>query len=660
MTRRDHVAYPSSTTRLQRRRGSVSIFSALSFVALIAIADLATEYGYCLALKVSSQRAADATAYAGALGYAAGGTTAAMSNQATQIAALNGLSTGVSVSLGNSPTGDGNSAVSATVTDTYVRQLQSLYGLPSSLRPTSSAAAEIAGGTPGCVFAMSKSGTGITLSGGVSATITGCAVESNVSVTAPCGTLLTAQSVTYVGTAPVANPSGCTTIAAPTGKTLSMRKVAAVDPVAGTTALSTSESRSSTVGSLVNPAAPTVSGGTSLDFSYSPQAAEQALTAAGCTYTYSQPTYTVNCTTPNKTYTFGSLTVEGGITLTFNTVASSTYNFSGLVNTQSSPATFGSGTFNLGGGLEIGGGGTGTFGGGTFNIGGMSCNGSQYSICVGGGAKVSFNGTVNMNLQDGLFVQGGSSATIGTGSNNSYVFGSGSSGYAIYSSGGANFILADATGSGDVFQMNGSIGNGGGSCTIIPAATQHDINGFVSTSGGTYFGAGSYTVSDYVGVGVNSGGDVTCTLPSTGASQTVGFYAANTTWYAAGNQLISSWSCNQGAATALCIGAGYANVVISAPSSGSVANLAFVSTAGGVAVTEGASNTVITGVLYTPNNPITLSGGANVSGGSGGGTNGSCLEIVGSSITLSGGSTLASSCPGFTGSATSATSKLVN
>jgi hypothetical protein len=623
---------------MQCRRASVSILSAVSFIGLISLTDLATEYGYCLVLKVSSQRGADTAAYAGAIAFAASGTTAGMSAAASQIAALNGLTSGVSVSLAASPTGDGNKAVMATVVDTYQRKMTSLFGQPVSLHPTSQATAEIAGGTPGCVFALSKSGSGVALSGGVSATISGCAVQSNVTVTAPCGTLLTVPSITYDTTAPVTNPNGCVTMAAPSGKTLSVRQLAAADPVAGTTALAIAEARGSIVTSMSNPAAP--SGGTTLDFSYSPQAVQQALTAAGCTSSFSNGsgTYVVNCTAGNTAYTFGSLTVEGGITLVFNTASTSSYNFSGL---------------------QTGGGTTTTFGGGTYKLGSLSCNGAQFSICANG-TSLAFNGTVNMSLQTGLFVQGGSSVTIGTGSANSYVFGAGSGGYAIYSSGGAKISLADATGAGDVFQANGNIANGGGSCTVLPASAQHDINGYVSTAGGTYFGAGAYTVADYVGAGVNGGGNVTCTLPSTGASQSIGFSAANTSWYIMGNQLISSYSCNQNAATALCVGAGYSNVVISAPSSGNVTNLAVVSLTGGAAFTEGATNTVIEGVLYTPNSLISMSGAADVSGGYGAGTTGSCLEVVGSSVVLSGGSALASACPGFTGGATNVTSRLVN
>jgi hypothetical protein len=111
-----------------------------------------------------------------------GGTKVATSNQAARITALNGFSSGVSGSLETSLTGDGNSAVAATVTATYVRQLPSFDGMPSNLYPASTAAAEIAGGTPGCVFAMGKSGSGVTRSGGVKATMTGCGVESNVAL----------------------------------------------------------------------------------------------------------------------------------------------------------------------------------------------------------------------------------------------------------------------------------------------------------------------------------------------------------------------------------------------------------------------------------------------------------------------------------------------
>jgi hypothetical protein len=70
-------------------------------------------------------------------------------------------------------------------------------------------------------------------------------------------------------------------------------------------------------------------------------------------------------------------------------------------------------------------------------------------------------------------------------------------------------------------------------------------------------------------------------------------------------------------------------------------------------LTEGASNTTISGAFYFPNGPLTLSGGASI-----GNQAGQCLQIVASQISLSGGtSATASNC--FSGSSGSSAVQLV-
>ena len=45
-------------------------------------------------------------------------------------------------------------------------------------------------------------------------------------------------------------------------------------------------------------------------------------------------------------------------------------------------------------------------------------------------------------------------------------------------------MLADATGARDVFDLVGNIVTLGGSCLILSAAAQHDINGSLNAGGG--------------------------------------------------------------------------------------------------------------------------------------------------------------------------------
>ena len=139
------------------------------FPALIGIAGLATEYGDALMTQIKAQRLADDAAYAGALAYMSAGSTTAMTNAADQIATLNGLPTAdlTAISIVSSPSGDGNSAVQATVSIAVPLGLAKLVN--SSGATTASVTAnsyvELKGGSIPCFIALSSSGTGITLSG---------------------------------------------------------------------------------------------------------------------------------------------------------------------------------------------------------------------------------------------------------------------------------------------------------------------------------------------------------------------------------------------------------------------------------------------------------------------------------------------------------------
>src|SRR6185437_5511693 len=135
--------------------------------------------------------------------------------------------------------------------------------------------------------------------------------------------------------------------------------------------------------------------------------------------------------------------------------------------------------------------------------------------------------------------------------------------------GGAKTTLADATGTGDVFQMAGNLNvvSGGGSCLVVSANSTHYINVNLATAGGTYLGAGTYVVNGYVGLGTNGGGDVTCTV--NGTSQTLGMSASNVSFVIGG---ASTATCSA-LASSFCVAAGYGHVTITAPTSGSEAGV---------------------------------------------------------------------------------------
>jgi hypothetical protein len=409
-----------------------------------------------------------------------------------------------------------------------------------------------------------------------------------------------------------------------------------------------------------------VSGGTALSFGYSTSPTQSQITAAGCSSTFTSNIWTVSC--PNAgSYTFGAISLSGGITVNFNTGGSSTttYNFNGQINDSGAGLAFGAGNYNITGGVVSGGGSTTTFGNGTFNIGKSttSCNGyTGYSIC-NTGTLMSFGSSTTAStfvFAGGVFNSGGETLVLGgtsvtaTSTGNSFNIGTASNGDSFDMGGGSTTMFADSSGTGHLFQMAGNldVSSGGGSCLWLGAANEHDINGFVSMAGGTTLGAGVYTVYKYLWLGANGGGDVTC------GGSTVGIYGSGVTLVIGGNSVPSSGTC---ASDAICEASGYGHVTLTAPALGNTQGLVVVGptssgNSSGANFTEGATNTSMSGAFYMPYGPVSLSGGASVGNGSG-----QCLELIGSQVTLSGGSDLASSCniPGASGSGGGATVALV-
>jgi hypothetical protein len=150
----------------------------------------------------------------------------------------------------------------------------------------------------------------------------------------------------------------------------------------------------------------------------------------------------------------------------------------------------------------------------------------------------------------------------------------------------------------------------------LSAAPAHDLDGTFSLAGTATLGAGTYTVAGNVALGTGGGG-------------------GNVT--GRGVSIITSGT--------FTVAAGYSNVTLTAPTSGTMQGLVVASNgAGGASFSEGASGNSLSGVFYFPSAPIALSGAGNVGNGAG-----QCLELIGSTITLSGGSALASTCAGLAG-----------
>ena len=648
------------------------VLLAASAVAIVGMASFSVDLGHAYVSRVKDQQIADMAAYAGAVAYTNGsGSTSAMNAAVSRIATLNGLaSSAITASVVSSPTNDGNSAVLTTVATTNTVYLATVLGVSGTLPVSASSYAEVQAGTPGCIVALQAGGTGLSLTGGTGVTATNCDVASNGTVTGQnssvyvhCGTKITTKGVDYASAAaPV--QSGCTGIYPPTGTpSVTFTHTTSVDKLAGNPIVTAATARIASVALITSPSGPSVSGGNAISFSYYPTTMSSPPLPAGCSGALSGSIWTVSCNAAG-TYTFGSMSIGGGLTINIDTnvpVASRTLNFASDINGTSGTAiNFGPGTYNIASGIVASGSMIITFkNAGTFRIGLASsslCSGG-YSICLSGSSRLIIPGPSSFTLAGGIYQNASGmpstpALSLGAGSNaNSFNIGKSTGGLSLNAANGAT-ILGDASASGSLFQTAGGIQTSGGTCAQIPQASEHDINGSINAAGGVYLGAGTYTVNGYASFGAGSGGDVSG-CPTSDAL--TGLTALNVSLILSG---ATTTTCNGLAGAAFCLGAGYAHVTLTAPTSSTVgsstAGLAVVgpttSTRTGAAdFTTGATNTQISGVFYFPYGPLSMNGAATLHDTV---DSSSCLELVAAQITIAGGSALASNCTGLVGSLT--------
>ena len=600
----------------RQHRASIALVGGAVIAALVGVTAVAVDLGTAYLAKVTDQRTADSAAYAGALAYNASGSTATMNSAVANLAALNGLPVGkAAASLVASPSGDGNNAVLVTVTTTSPVYLAEIFQASTSMSVSATSYAEVKPNASACIIALLTKASGVTLSGGTAVTASSCAVASNNTVTVPCGTSITTKTLDYDSAAAPSQP--CAGIKPPAGTaSVNIIKVATADPLATNAAVAAAFTHLASVATLTGPSGPTLAAGTAITFGYSTSPTQSQLTAIGCSSSFSSPTWTVTCPA-GGTYHFGTITTSGGIALNFavSGSATNTYDIDGAINIGGSGGSFGPGTYNIANGIIVGGGSTTTFAAGTYDIGAgtVSCNGSGYSIC-NTGTSLTF-GAGSYTIAGGIYNGGGATLSIGAGSSsNSFNIGAGSAGYAINTT-GTSMTLGNMTSG--TFQAVGKISTGGGTSFTLSAAPAHDLNGAISLAGSATLGAGTYTVAGNFALGAGGGGGTV-----TGSGVTI----------------ITSGTFS--------VAAGYSNVTLTAPTSGTLQDLVVASNgAGGASFSEGASGNSLSGAFYFPIAPVTLSGAGNVGSGAG-----QCLELIGSAITLSGGSALASACSGLAGS----------
>jgi hypothetical protein len=611
---------------LADRRAAISIMAALSLAVVIGVASLAVEFGHALLQRSEDQRVADLAAYGGALVYNATSSQSSATGAATNIAALNGISSGVTPSLVTSPTGDGNQAIEVNVTTSVPLYLARVLTTKSSLSVGATAWAEMKSSSPACIIALNSSGTGVTVTSAAGITADNCTVASNAAVTASSASTITTKNLDYGTTYSATSASSINPPAGTASVTYS--KTTTTDPLASNSEVTGATARLSSVTSIVLPTGP--SGGTPVTFSASTMTGSLP---SGCTETSSGSNFTVNCTGSGP-YQFGALSVLSTASLTLNTSAGTTYEFSGGITIDSSAsATFGAGTYLIGAGTSTA----------------ISDCGAAYSICNNSSATLTFNGPDTFTLAGGIYNGSASTLAMGSGTStaNSYDIGATASN-SIDNVSATPMTLGNATSgstqtcgsSTSTFCLAGSITNGSSAILTLPAAAEHDIDGnlYGASSSTTNLGAGVYTVAGYVEVLSST------TVNASGVTLVIG--GANTSSEAA--------PCT---GIALCVDSA-SGLTLTAPTSGATEDLAVIgptsssNTSGALISAAGSSS--VSGAFYFPNGTVSVSSASGLGGGSS-----QCLELIGSAVTVSSASAVGTTCTGLGGSSSGATVALV-
>lgn len=636
----------------RNRDGGIAIMAAFCLPIVIGFAALAVEYGYGLLVRDENQRVSDLASYAGALAYSETNSEEKMRSAALAVAKLNGVDgSDVSVSLTASPKDGRVQAVHVAITTTNKLVLAPVLGVSPKLEIGAQAYSSIGAAENGCIIALDKSASGVTLSGGVQANSSKCYVASNSDIVAPCGTKITAKSATYYeGSSEPCKWSS--NIVRADGSPAPVTRQYTSDPLAENKGVAALHERFDVIRKASWPTAVKVGKGTDIEFGdkTTPVQTAAAIEAVGCRYDsssfnqYWMSKWDITCS--GSQVNIGSLRVHGNIQVKFNVAGSknTTYNFSGRIqNAQGTKLEFGDGTFNVAEGII---GADLTFGSGTFHVGQIVpkaawyeskqtlCGGNAlYSLCSSG--KLTIDGPSTFILDAGLHTGDGATMKLGAGTGNSYVIGRSSGDNAISVGGGSVTALADASSGKGVFRVDGDVdGGGGGSCITFPASAQHDISGNVNLAGGAKLGAGVYAVDGYFSV--HTGG--------ANCSDTAAVSGTNVTIAISGTETPSDWECKD---KAFCLTGGNA-ITLTAPSSGEYANLAVIGPqsskrTAGAEITSGGRGRV-SGAFYFPNGAIDFGGGGQIGDATG------CLQLIGASISLSGGSQMMSECKLQTGS----------
>jgi hypothetical protein len=618
--------------------------SAIGMSAMIYSAAIALDLANLYYVKSADQRIADESAIAAAFAFESSGSATTAANAAISLAKANGSGNStVTMSIVNSPSGDGKQAAYVLITSavglsgfghaTTVTAARPA-GIPS-FTVTAAAYAEIHG-AGACIIALQTAGAGFAATGGTRINATSCDVASNSGISLSNGPTLTAPASYAVGTISVTGgstingaqypnsskqpdpywPSGDATspvfsrlstsfFTNPTAPGFPSMPSA---PAGGSTALCNGTltiAGNSSYGTISTSSYPTC---TLINFSGGGTTSMLALALDGPAVTLSFGP---------GTYKIGSITIQNYGSTTVNLSGSPVLDVYGKVNLESSAPIYfnGTATWNIEGGISDS-----TSAAVTFS---NTDSSSPSTFTVAGGISVtnnaaSFpNGTYTITSPcsngAGIYVSGGSTATLGNGSFD--VAGG------ISIGGGAMLSIGSALDASSVFEIptvvsgDDAISTGGGSSLSIGSFTNLDINGPMLIEGNIALGGGITTINGTLDMAASGGGSLS----------------------ASGVALIASGP--------IAFGQGYNAITLSAPqaitnaSEGTQSTVALASSSTTAsAITQGATNTSVTGAVYVPSAAMTISGAGNLTGGGG------CVQVIASSISVSGGGSVTTNC----------------
>ena len=181
---------------------------ALCLPVLMGFLALAADVGLMFHAEQKMQIAADAAVIAGALDYKFNGSVSSAKAAAISAATANGVTSGVNgaVVTISIPPADGPNAGAAGLIEAVVSQPNSTYFIRAlNLNSMTVAARAVAGSGPGdgCVWALAKSGTDISITGSGTTAVPGCEIfdnsDSSNALTMTGSGSLSAKSIGIVG-----------------------------------------------------------------------------------------------------------------------------------------------------------------------------------------------------------------------------------------------------------------------------------------------------------------------------------------------------------------------------------------------------------------------------------------------------------------------------